>query len=481
MTFDEFITDPALAGAFLEPDPASRKGWRCAARAIFAQPPAEGDLEIFQRCTGRVAWPTSPAREFWAIIGRRGGKSSFVSTLAVHQALTSGYKPSAGERALAVVVSPSKDQSRIVREYGGGVIQGSDVLRGMVSRETLDGLELKNQTGLLTLASDFKSIRGFSLLFAAVDEACYLATEGARPAEEVVRALRPPLLASGGLLAVVSSPWSRQGIAFDTFQEHFGKDGSRILCWKASSIEMHPLLDAEAIAQAIRDDPESGASEWLGEWRSDVANFVSREVAESAIIRGRHELPPLPTVMYQAFTDPSGGSGSDSMTMAIVHREGERAIHDCLRVIPPPFSPAEATRQFAETLKQYRCSSVTGDKYGAAWVSEEFQKNGIRYEPSSLSRSEIYLNFLPIINSGRIELLDIPRVFMELIGLERRATRTGRDLVDHAAGARHDDAINSVAGAAVLAAREQVQPGFFFIGEPEGPPMAAWLNAEDVF
>jgi hypothetical protein len=479
VTFDEFITDPDLASSFLEPDPASRKGWRCAARAIFAQPPEDGDLEIFQRCTGRTTWPTVPAREFWGIIGRRGGKSSFVSTLAVHQLLTSKYKPSAGERAYAVTVSPSREVSRIAREYSGGIIQGSDVLRGMVSRETLDGIELDNQTGILTLASDFKSIRGFSVLFASVDEACYLATEGARPADEVVRALRPPLLASGGLLAVVSSPWSRQGIAFDTFEQHFGKDGSRILCWKASSIEMHPLLDAEAIAQAIKDDPESGASEWLAEWRSDVANFVSRDVAEAAIVRGRFELPPLPGTMYQAFCDPSGGSGSDSMTMAIVHREGERAIHDCLRVIPPPFSPAEATRQFAETLKQYRCGSVTGDKYGAAWVSEEFQKNGIRYEPSSLSRSEIYLNFLPIINSGRIELLDIPRVFMELIGLERRATRTGRDLVDHAAGARHDDAINSVAGAAVLAAREQAVPGFMFV-DIDGCSSERWLNADDV-
>jgi hypothetical protein len=210
----------------------------------------------------------------------------------------------------------------------------------MITRETLEAIELDNQTGVLVLSSDFKSVRGYSLLFAAVDEACYIATEGARPADEVVRALRPALLASGGLLVVVSSPYNRQGILFDTFQEHFGRDDSDILCWRAPSAMMNPLLDEKAIARAIAQDPEGGASEWLAEWRNDVASYVTREVAEAAIAKGRYEIPPLPGAAHIFFCDPAGGSGSDDMTLAGCHREGDRVIHDCLRVIPPPFSPA---------------------------------------------------------------------------------------------------------------------------------------------
>jgi hypothetical protein len=53
-------------------------------------------------------------------------------------------------------------------------------------------------------------------------------------------------------------------------------------------------------------------------------------------------------------------------------------------------------------------------------------------------------------NSGRVELLDIPRLTTQLCNLERRTARGGKDSIDHAPGA-HDDAANAVAGAVVLA------------------------------
>jgi len=64
---------------------------------------------------------------------------------------------------------------------------------------------------------------------------------------------------------------------------------------------------------------------------------------------------------------------------------------------------------------------------------------------------DIYREFLPILNAGRAELLDIPRMFDQLVSLERRTARGGRDSIDHPPGG-HDDVINSAAGALVLAA-----------------------------
>jgi hypothetical protein len=75
--------------------------------------------------------------------------------------------------------------------------------------------------------------------------------------------------------------------------------------------------------------------------------------------------------------------------------------------------------------------------------------HGIRYEPAELNRSELYLAFLPILNSGRLELLDHPRMVSQFCGLERRTARSGKDTVDHAPGA-HDDLANAVAGVASL-------------------------------
>ena len=39
---------------------------------------------------------------------------------------------------------------------------------------------------------------------------------------------------------------------------------------------------------------------------------------------------------YVGFADPSGGS-ADSMTLAIAHAEGERAVLDAVREVKPPF------------------------------------------------------------------------------------------------------------------------------------------------
>jgi hypothetical protein len=63
---------------------------------------------------------------------------------------------------------------------------------------------------------------------------------------------------------------------------------------------------------------------------------------------------------------------------------------------------------------------------------------------------DLYRELLPLINSGRCELLDHPKLISQLTGLERRTARGGRDSIDHAPGA-HDDVANAVAGALLAA------------------------------
>jgi hypothetical protein len=48
------------------------------------------------------------------------------------------------------------------------------------------------------------------------------------------------------------------------------------------------------------------------------------------------------------------------MTMAIAHREGDRAVLDCVRERTPPFSPEEVVAEFAALLNSYRVKTVFG-------------------------------------------------------------------------------------------------------------------------
>jgi hypothetical protein len=82
---------------------------------------------------------------------------------------------------------------------------------------------------------------------------------------------------------------------------------------------------------------------------------------EAAVIPGRFELPPIPGTKYFGFVDPSGSA--DSMTMAVSHRAGERIIVDAVRERKPPFSPEICATEFAGLVRNYRISTVVGDKY----------------------------------------------------------------------------------------------------------------------
>jgi hypothetical protein len=107
-------------------------------------------------------------------------------------------------------------------------------------------------------------------------------------------------------------------------------------------------------------------------------------------------------------------------------------------------------------LAEYRVAAVTGDSYSGDIIQERFRELGIEYLRSEKTKSEIYSSFLPVLNSTRVELLDHPRLIAQLASLERRVVRgSGREIIDHPStsrgGEHHDDVINAVAAAALLA------------------------------
>jgi hypothetical protein len=78
-----------------------------------------------------------------------------------------------------------------------------------------------------------------------------------------------------------------------------------------------------------------------------------------------------------------------------------------------------------------------------------------------------------MLNSGRVALLDHPKMVAQLCSLERRTTRgTGRDIVDHAPNG-HDDLINAAAGSLCLANLGPVPLNFHV--PTVGPGRSEWI------
>ena len=82
MTILDAVADPALfASAF--PHTESWDAWRTFLAACFGLPMAKEQLGLYRQHTGRQSVPTSPAREAWLVVGRRGGFTHFTPTLSL--------------------------------------------------------------------------------------------------------------------------------------------------------------------------------------------------------------------------------------------------------------------------------------------------------------------------------------------------------------------------------------------------------------
>ena len=123
---------------------------------------------------------------------------------------------------------------------------------------------------------------------------------------------------------------------------------------------------------------------------------------------------------------------------------------DCVRETVPPFSPEAVVQDYAALLATYRVVKVTGDRYAGEWPREQFRKCGVEYLVSERTKSDLYRDRLPLLNSQGVELLDYGKSLAQLLHLERRTGRGGRDQIDHAPR-QGDDLINAVAGAVVTA------------------------------
>jgi hypothetical protein len=362
----------------------------------------------------------------------------------------------AGEVGVIPLVASDRDQARNSLAYLKGLTK-HPIVAPYVARVLRDAVEFRTGAVVRVATASWRSTRGFTMLDAILEECAFYQIEGsANPDEEILTAIRPALLTvPGARLYGISSPYARRGILWKAYEKCWGRDDADVLVFSADTLSLNPTVNAAEIARAFEDDPLTAASEYgrdgVVAFRLDVEAFLSADAVDVVISRERPlELAPRAGVHYVAFTDPSGGS-QDSWTLAIAHREEERSILDVVRERRPPFSPEQVVSEYAALLKSYHVSEVTGDHYGGEFPRELFRAHGTAYIPAERTKSDFYRELLPLVNGGRVELPGDGRLKQQLVGLERRVARGGKDSIDHAPGGR-DDVANAVAGALVLAA-----------------------------
>jgi hypothetical protein len=470
--------------------------WRAFLCAAYGLPMTDQEFAIYRECTGREDRPEKRAREVYVPTGRRGRKSAIAALMAVEAAAFrdhagAGYL-APGERALVPVMAKDKADAQTIRRYCGAILSAPllDGSPNPLAELILDKDPDTGQEGLSTerialrtrcdievKALKITSGRGRTIPLFLGDEAAFWPTDdAAEPDVEILRAIEPAQsMVPGAMIALLSSPYARKGLLWEKYRAHYGKPGD-VLVWQAPTVRMHDTPQIRAhVQKAYAVDPISAAAEYGAKFRTDVETYLPVELVEAATDWGVTKRPKV-TNTYHAFVDPSGGS-QDSMTLAIAHWDHARQVSvlDYIGEWSPKededtqattFSPEDATSEAADVVKSYGLSLVTGDRYAGEWVRERFRKHGIRYAVSESTKSTLYIDLVPLFTGSTARILDNEKLRRQLVALERRTARGGRDSVDHPPGG-HDDLANSAAGA--LVAADQYGRRLAKVEEPEAP------------
>ncbi len=375
---------------------------------------------------------------------------------------------SRGERGIIPLVAQDQRATKIAFGYIRDYLTRSRLLAPQVLAVRSSAISLRNGLTIECFPSTARSLRGWSIPAAVMDELAFFRLEGAAESDvEIQVSIRRGMQSFPfPRLVKISTPYMQGGILYDDFKQAFGQNDPDLLVWRAPSLLMNPTLRKGSLDREQRRDSERFRREYEAEFIEGLETFLPGSCVDAVVRCDRRELPPCPGVSYVAAVDPNG-AGQDAFTLAVVHTETvdshRRVIHDVMRgwtnTRARPVNLDSVVSEIGDILKAYRVKHVCGDRYAAGWVQQAFESRGIRYEVAE-EIAKAYLEMEPLILQGRIELLDHPQLIRELKMLERRARAGGRPEITHPHGA-HDDYANALALAAAKVATKR--SSFFLV------------------
>jgi len=280
------MDDPRFFKRILGPDPASWNGWKTYLRALFGLPIPDDEMAFFRESTGRETPPADPVKESFVLSGRRPGKSRMAALIAVYLATSRDWRKilQSGETGVVFILSVDRPQSQIVKKYVSAILHSSATFKSLVERELAEEIILKNGVTISIRASSFRTVRGYSVIAAILEElAFWRSDESANPDREIINALRPAMAnVPGSVLLGISTAYMAAGFMFDAFRRHWGREDGALI-WKSTTEKMNPTFNRREIERAMAEDPDAARAEYFSEFRQDITAFLSTDAVNAVV------------------------------------------------------------------------------------------------------------------------------------------------------------------------------------------------------
>jgi hypothetical protein len=244
------LDDPELLGGML--GGPSWAGWRVLLIAAMGEKLTPAERKVFTKLTGRAKEPGERIDEFFAIIGRRGGKTRAAAILSVYLAALCDYTGdlAVGERGLVLFLAQNAKNAAIALKYATAVFDAVPMLGSLVVNRTADTLSLSNSIDLEVRPASF-------------------------------------------------TPYRKRGTVYEAYSRDYGADGDpRILVAHGSSRDLNSKLPQSVIDRALERDPAAASGEYLAQFRDDVSGWATRELIEAAVDRDVSARPSRSGVRY---------------------------------------------------------------------------------------------------------------------------------------------------------------------------------------
>ena len=414
------------------------------------------------------------------ILGRRSGKSSTITALAVlYEALFGGHlaEVQPGQDVVIPYIAQDLATAKANMIFIALLAQRVPMLAAQIVSASRDKIELKNGITILPEPPAIKTGRGFAMPVVVGDELgfWYRTAEAANPDYEVQRAVSyAQLQFSRSKQFLISTPYTEEGLLWDYYRA--GTAGYKAalddrdeyadcLVLQASTAAMeNPRITKKKLQSILADDPEAFIRESLARFVHSISGFLPSDLVFEATngnkaerTRAENEASQV-MPLYVAAMDPA--FRHDTFAFTIFHMDTQgNVVQDLLRTWTPDqkagirLDPTAIMTEIGNILHQWNINVVYSDQYQL----EALQQLALRHQFSIIghdftgrSKAKMYGSLLHLLRTKKIQLLNVPTIVSQLTQLQKKLNPMGQISIAAPAG-KHDDVASVIAMGAMFA------------------------------